>query len=256
MQEWFRTDRMLGDLGRLAIEAANVKPGFRVIDVGCGTGGSTFDAAGVVGDHGRVLGIDQDPKAISVAKARSLAEGYRNVELVVGDAARYGYPASNADAVISRFGNLFFSDTARAHSNLAGALRSGGRISFVAPRELERNMWAALPMRVVSRVTGKNTLSTAPFALADPRRIVTVLERAGFERIRMETIDTPLCVGADLDDAIAFFVKGEGRDVFSGLDSPKTQELLESLTRALSPYVGEHGVYMPSSVWLVSARVR
>jgi ubiquinone/menaquinone biosynthesis C-methylase UbiE len=255
-EEWFRYDRMLGELGRLAIEAANIKRGSSVIDVGCGAGGSTLDAAGVVGDNGKVLGIDLDSSAITVARARARAEGFRNIDLLVGDAARHAYGAGRADAVISRLGNLFFADPVRAHLHLASSLRPGGRISFLAPRELERNVWAALPMRVVSRVLGKNTLSTAPFVLADPRRIVSVLEKAGFERVRLESIDKPLCIGADLDDAISFFAKTDGKELFASLESSQSQELLDGLTRALSPYVGERGVYMPSSVWLVSARLR
>jgi hypothetical protein len=72
----------------------------------------------------------------------------------------------------------------------------------------------------------------------------------------MEAIDEPLCIGADLDDAVDFFAKTDGRELFARLESPQTAELLESLGRAFSPYVGERGVYIPSSIWLVSARVR
>jgi ubiquinone/menaquinone biosynthesis C-methylase UbiE len=247
---------MFGALGRMVIEAASIRRGSIVIDVGCGAGGSALDAAGIAGDGGGVLGIDLDQSAITVARARSRAEGFRNLELVAGDAASHAYGAGRADAVISRMGNLFFPDPVGAHAHLRSSLRAGGRISFLAPRELERNVWSALPMRVVSRVVGKPVLSTAPFVMADPRRIVTVLEKAGFERVRLESIDEPICMGADLDDAIDFFAKGEGREIFAKLDSPRTGELLESLARAFSPYVGERGVYIPASFWLVSARVR
>lgn len=256
-EEWFRHDRMFGELGRMAIEAAGLRRGSVVIDVGCGAGGSTLEAAGVVGDGGRAIGIDLDGSAITVAKARARAEGFRNVELVASDAARHSFPSAQADAVISRLGNLFFADPVAAHVHLAGALRAGGRISFVAPRELERNVWAALPMRVAARVLGRTAqLSTAAFALADPRRIVAILERAGFERVRLESFDRPLCLGADLDDAVDFFAKTDGRELFTGLESPQTGQLLDALSRAFSPYVGERGVYMPASMWLVSARLR
>ncbi len=255
-EEWFRFDRMLGGLGRLAIEASEIRAGSMVVDVGCGAGGSTLEAAAIVGASGRVMGVDIDASAITVARARARAEGFRNVEFTTADAGHHAYAASHADAVISRLGNLFFPDPVAAHAHLAGALRSGGRLSFLAPRELERNVWAALPVRVVNRLVGRTPYPTAPFVLADPRRIVAILERAGFERVRMESIDAPLCVGADLDDAVDFFVKTDGRELFARLASPQAGELLDGLSRALSPYVGERGVFLPASVWLVSARVR
>jgi hypothetical protein len=99
-------------------------------------------------------------------------------------------------------------------------------------------------------------MSTSHFVMADPRRIVTILEKAGFERVRLESIDRPICMGSDLDDAVDFFAKTDGKDIFARLDSPKTVDLLDGLNRAFSPYVGERGVYIPASVWLVSARVR
>lgn len=254
--EWLRYDRMYGELGRLAIEAAGLRRGSIVIDVGCGAGGSALDAAAVVGDGGKVLGVDLDSSAITVARARARREGFRNLDFLAGDAALHPYEASRADAVISRLGNIFFPDPVGAHAHLRTALRPGGRIAFLAPRELERNLWAALPVRAVIRAVGRQALSTAPFVMADPRRIVAILEKAGFERVHLESIDEPICIGADLDDAIDFFAKSDGKAIFAGLQSPKTVDLLEGLTRAFSPYVGERGVYLPASVWLVSARVR
>lgn len=99
-------------------QAANLKSGEAVLDVGCGTGPTLVHAAKEVGLDGRVVGIDVAPPLVAVAQKRAPS----NVELVVGDAGSYGYETGSFDAIISNFGIMFFNDNAAAFENLRSAM--------------------------------------------------------------------------------------------------------------------------------------
>ena len=53
-----------------------------------------------------------------------------NVEFIAGDAARHQFPVGAFDAIVSRFGVMFFDDPVAAFTNLHRALRVGGRLEF------------------------------------------------------------------------------------------------------------------------------
>src|ERR671921_2316949 len=79
----------------------DLQPGERVLDVGCGAGATTIEAADRVGPEGRVWGVDISPEMIEVARGRSTAA---NLDWLVADAAEYDFQPERFDAIISRFG--------------------------------------------------------------------------------------------------------------------------------------------------------
>jgi ubiquinone/menaquinone biosynthesis C-methylase UbiE len=70
----------------LLLERANLQPGERVLDVGCGSGPSTAAAAEAVRPHGVVTGIDIAAPMIAAARQRVRGPG---IEWIVGDAESY-----------------------------------------------------------------------------------------------------------------------------------------------------------------------
>jgi len=77
--------RALAGVTRMLLEAAGVKAGMRVLDLGSGTGDMSFVAASVVGPDGEVVGIERAPEAVAQATARARRRGLVNVRFVVGD---------------------------------------------------------------------------------------------------------------------------------------------------------------------------
>jgi ubiquinone/menaquinone biosynthesis C-methylase UbiE len=80
-------DAMLHGLAELLLEAANIQPGERILDIGCGSGTTTLAVAERVGPSGSVLGVDVSEPMLSLARERVAASGLRNIELVSSDAA-------------------------------------------------------------------------------------------------------------------------------------------------------------------------
>ena len=112
----------------------------RVLDIGCGNGVSTRDAARTA-SSGRAVGIDLSTAMLEVARSTAAREGVTNVEFVQADAQVYAFGAGTFDVAISRFGVMFFSDPTVAFANVFRALTPGGRLALVVWTEPESNEW-------------------------------------------------------------------------------------------------------------------
>jgi SAM-dependent methyltransferase len=103
--------------------AALLRPGMRVLDVGCGTGAITRGIADAVGPGGSVVGIDRDPA--HVERARAGAAASPNLRFETGDATSLAYDAE-FDVVTAARTLQWIADTGRAVERMARAIVPGG----------------------------------------------------------------------------------------------------------------------------------
>src|SRR4026208_1508483 len=82
---------------------ARIAPADRVLDIGCGSGQSTRDAARLARD-GSVLGVDLSESMLAEARRRARTEGLTNVEFLRADAQVHAFDTATFDLAISRFG--------------------------------------------------------------------------------------------------------------------------------------------------------
>jgi len=229
-----------------------------VADVGCGNGALTIDAASRVGPNGMALGIDISAPMLGLARRRATEAGAGNVEFVEADAQVHPFGGGRLDAIVSRFGVMFFDDPEAAFANLAGALRPGGRLAFACWQDLFHNEWMLVPGAAAAQHVGLPDMepgAPGPFALADAGRIEHLLASARFHDVSLESIARPMRAGADVDDTVAFF---ESTDIARRLmaDAPpdKITAALDAIRAALVPYAGDKGVVLNGTAWLVTAR--
>ncbi len=95
-----RIQRGIAGFSEIALTAANAQRGERVLDVGCGTGGTTAELATAASAEGHVLGVDISEPLVEAARGRGLG----NATFEVADAATYGFAPQSFDLVFSRFG--------------------------------------------------------------------------------------------------------------------------------------------------------
>jgi SAM-dependent methyltransferase len=239
------------------IAGAQIAAADRVLDVGCGTGISTRDAADIA-VAGSATGIDLSARMLAEARRRSTATGLTNTRFVVGDAQVYPFDHTAFDVVISRFGAMFFGDPVTAFSNLARVLRTGGRLALLAWQELANNDWviALRDTLAAGRSLPEPTTGTpGPFGLADPNNVHRVLTAAGFDDIELTEVRQPMYLGADGDDAFSF-VSGLGltRGLLGGLDDHTRHAALEALRNRLNTDATSDGVLLGAAGWLITAR--
>lgn len=122
--------RFYGELTGYTLKLAGLKPGMRVLDLGCGAGDVSFLAASIVGDAGRIVGVDQNADAFKVASDRSVAAGLSGrVSFVTGDIAQLPY-REEFDAVIGRLVILYLGDPAAGVRAFTNYVKAGGIIYF------------------------------------------------------------------------------------------------------------------------------
>jgi SAM-dependent methyltransferase len=252
-----RYDRMLEPFGRAALDGARLAAGQRVLDVGCGAGATTVDAADRVAASGRAVGIDLSAEILGRARRRAAAHGSR-AEFVHGDAGSHPFAPCSFDAVISRFGTMHFADPEAAFAHLAGLLVPGGRLSFVAWQAAERNAWASIPDAAVARhlpgeAPNLHRSAAGPFLLADPDRVRALLGSAGFGGVRLAGIEHAAWVGSDPEDVLGFFAREAGAAVRASAGADLLAKVAADLSQELARFATGDGVRLPAAAWLVTA---
>ena len=139
-------DVMFSDITDSVLDAAEVGVGDRVLDLGCGNGGTTLAAAKRVTAVGSVTAVDVSGPMIDRAQERADTANLVNVTFVLGDAAVYPFADGSFDKLISRLGAMFFDDPAAAFARLGPALAPGGRVALGVWREPRENLWAMEPV--------------------------------------------------------------------------------------------------------------
>jgi SAM-dependent methyltransferase len=253
-------DRMLEPFLAMIFEAAAIGAGDRVLDVGCGCGATTRAAAARAAE-GEVTGIDLSAAMLERGRADAVATGLSNVSFIQGDAQVHHFEPGGFDAVISRFGMMFFADPVAAFTNLRAAATDGGRLVFVCWQPAAANEWLLVPGAALAEhlPLPEPAPADAPgmFGLADPDRVRAILTDAGWRNIEVIPARTPMLLGGGgtVDDAVDFVRTGsQGRTVLAVADPDTAARALESLRTALSAYADSDGVRLNAAVWLVGAQ--
>ncbi|MCA8941853.1 MAG: class I SAM-dependent methyltransferase [Planctomycetes bacterium] len=262
-ERWVRNqedlDAWLRPIGALAIERLGDVSGRTVLDVGCGCGATLIDLAEAVGPTGSVLGIDVSRSMVERARAR--VTHLPAVEVVLGDAQKYDFGARRFDAVMSRFGVMFFDDTVAGLGHLASFLAPGGLMSFVCWQGLEHNEWASVPIAVANEILGppepKPPGEPGPFRFADDAEMRATLERAGLVDVRIDGVVDSRPAG-DVEHVVEVF----GRQVgpvsrrIHDVDDELRHAVLGSLRTTLTARAVDGMVAFSTAVWCVTARSR
>jgi len=109
-----------------AIDLLDLKPGDRVLDVGCGTGLSFSMLEGLIGHAGSIVGIEQSPEMLERARARAAENGWKNVALIAASVEEAAIPLA-ADAALFHFTHDIMR-TPKALANVCSHLKPGARI--------------------------------------------------------------------------------------------------------------------------------
>src|SRR5262245_17812097 len=121
--------RFFGDLTRQVLSLAGLKPGMRVLDIGCGVGDVSFLAAHLVGPEGSVIGVDKSAEAIHLASQRAATAGLTQVKFLVQDLSELSLDEP-VDALVGRLVLMYFADPAVLLRRLVNFVKPGGLVIF------------------------------------------------------------------------------------------------------------------------------
>jgi ubiquinone/menaquinone biosynthesis C-methylase UbiE len=161
-----------------------------VLDIGCGTGQTTREAARAA-QAGSALGVDVSVSAIERARELAYAERIGNVTFDCVNAEVYQFPLERFDVAISRFGTMFFADPAAGLANISRALRQAGRLVMMVWQAPELNEWDVAIRQALGVTATPGDLPDA-FSLADPSTVTELLEAARFADVTFTDVSQPV----------------------------------------------------------------
>lgn len=252
-----RRDAVLAPVADALLTAAHLAPTENVLDLGCGCGITTIAAAKAV-RPGNITGVDLSAPMLDLACRRAAAAD-EHVTFLQADAQTHPFERGAFEVVISRFGTMFFDDPVAAFTNIATAVRPGGRLCLATWQPLAANDWLLIPGAALLQYGSlPDPSGTTPgmFAQSDPGAVTAVLEQAGWRDVSVEPITLLLCLGADAAEATDYLADtGIARAVLDTIDESDRGQAIADVTRALEAHARDDGVCLDAGIHIVSASV-
>lgn len=257
---WIDAQKLLDQMFRpfkdLLVEAALAASAARVLDVGCGTGGTTLAIARQLGAKSCCVGIDISDPMIAVAQVRSEQEA-SSASFICADAQIYDFEPASFDMIISRFGVMFFDDPVWAFANLRRAATDTAEFRFVAWRSAAENPFMTTAERAAApflpNLPARESDAPGQFAFCDPRRVCRVLEESGWAEIDVRPIDVP-CTLPETELVGYLSRLGPVGRILQEADEQTRTQVIDSVRAAFDPYVCGTEARFNAACWMVRAR--
>jgi SAM-dependent methyltransferase len=249
-------DQIMEPIERLLTEEVAALSPRLVLDVGCGTGATTLAVARRLGAQAECVGVDISEPMIAAARGRAARDG-SPATFIRADAQTYPFESSSYDAIMSRFGVMFFDDPVRAFANLRRAARPGSELRFIAWRSPDEN-----PFMTAAERAAAPLLSSIPpfvpdapgrFAFADAHRVRRILDESGWAGIDVQPIDVP-CRMPERELAGYATRFGPLARVIDDVDERTRTRIADAVRTAFEPFVHGADVRWVAACWMVRGR--
>ncbi|MGO1052022.1 class I SAM-dependent methyltransferase [Crossiella sp. CA198] len=232
--------------------AAAIEPDSTVLDVGCGAGQVTRDAARQA-KSGLALGVDLSAPMLALARELAGRENLPNAVFGQLDAQVHPFAEHAFDRVVSRHGAMFFGDAPAAFANLARALRPGGLLTLLSWQPMPRNEWMRTFRTAFANGVEPTTPPPTAGGLTDPDLTRDLLSTAGFTDIAVDPVSEQMWFGRDVPDALEFITEQFGW-IMREQDADTQARIVETVRADLAAHLAEDGVRYGSAAYLVRAR--
>ncbi|WP_443971405.1 class I SAM-dependent methyltransferase [Sphingobium sp. CR28] len=234
------------------IVALNVQS---VLDIGCGAGGTSLAMAQYLKGNGVCTGVDISPDLIDLACRRAAKEQI-NARFLCGDAQRCGFSTGHFDAIVSRFGVMFFDDPVAAFMNIRHAAKPGAVLRCIVWRSIADNPFMAIQPDAIAQVLGPQAAPRpyAPrqFAFASDERVKEILADAGWHDVDIQPIDVPCELPAN---ELPIYARRMGgmEATLGSLEGAQSSRLQAALDAEFARFVIDDVARFDAACWMVRA---
>ena len=245
-------DQFLAPVLELVLKTAALQPGHHVLDVGCGAGASTLAAHAVTG---AATGVDIS--ATLLAQARQMAPDVRFIE-ADAQTEDLGGPY---DALISRFGVMFFEDTGAAFANIARHMAPGAPLTLAVWGPARLNPYFLRPAQIAAQMIGQppktDRTLPGPFAFEDADRVKRLLTPARLTDLNITETPVFLTPPGGPDDFAQLCTRiGSAQSILRQFEaSPEqTEQLKTALSEGFTDWMTPQGLRVPATLNLITGR--
>ncbi len=245
----------MGEWARALVEAGQVGPGNRVLDVACGTGVVARMAASRVGATGLIVGTDAEAGMIAQARELVSAQPGQSLDWRQADAACLPFAPASFDVALCQQGLQFFPQRVAALREMYRVLATGGRLALSVWRALDRFPLFTILAGVLGDLFGAQAAAIfqASSALADREALRALAIEAGFRNIRIR-----LEVRVARYPSLAEFLPGylsvfPVATAIRSLPEAKRQDLFRRLAALLDDFTDDDGLAAPMESHVLTA---
>jgi ubiquinone/menaquinone biosynthesis C-methylase UbiE len=252
-------ERFFQPVSEALIEDAGVVPGMSVLDVATGHGEPALRIAELLGSHGEVVGVDPLDGMIQVARGEAARRSLGNTRFEVAAADSLPFSDNHFDAIVCRFGVMFFPSPAGGAREMLRVLKPGKVLAFAVWHFLENNPFHSVLAQVVDQAVPPQGLSPdAPdaFRFAAPGKLKRVLEEAGAAKSTERVFQFSIKAAMSVEEFWSFRLEWSGilRDRLATLSPERFAEVREKTLESFRRFTADGELSFPAEVRLVSAR--
>lgn len=238
------------------LDAANVEMGMKVLDLACGAGSQTIQAAKRVGPTGQVVANDIAKRMLTFAKSNAADAGLTNVETLHGPAEDLSESGLRVDAATCRLGLMLFQSPQDALAAVRSVLVENGRLAVLVVASPQDNLLFSKTMMIALKHAGKTPPppgSPGLFALSDPARLENLFQAAGYIDTRVEQVVARMSI-ASVGDALTMMQEAFGayRAVLADLDDEKRDVAWGEIRDCIGQFSSQGGVNADMTFLLAS----
>jgi ubiquinone/menaquinone biosynthesis C-methylase UbiE len=234
-------------------------PGEHILDVACGTGTVTRQAAQVAGPTGKVIGLDVNAGMLRVARTLLPLE---NATIVYheGNALALPFPEATFHVVLCQHGLEFFPDRGHSVREMGRVLRPEGRVGIRVWRALEHQTFHVAVLAALDRYlwggqdVPSRTEFVQPFSFGDAEQLQAVVMEAGFRDIDVRVSTMPIRLGANATDLLGYLSALPVGSEIAAMEDTARRVMLQEVMTALHPFVEADEFVIPAASHVVLAR--
>jgi ubiquinone/menaquinone biosynthesis C-methylase UbiE len=240
------------------VEEGQIGAGHVVLDIATGPGEPALSMAGLVGPEGKVFAIDPIPEMVAAARRAAGLLEVRNVQFDVAFADKMPFAADTFDAVISRFGVMFFPAPVDGVREMLRALKPGRKLALAVWHFAENNPFHYSLSRVIDRYVESPPLAPDAldaFRFATPGKLRTILNEAGATSVSERLLRFTIQAAISLEDfwTLRIEMSEKLREKIARLSNDQMTEVKRQTLESLREYSTVSGMSFPAEVLIVSA---
>ena len=249
--------QMFAPVTQALVEDAQIGAGHVVLDIATGPGEPALSVAGLVGPKGKVFAIDPIPEMVAAARRAADRLELGNVQLEVAFADKMPFPADKFDAVISRFGVMFFPSPIDGIREILRVLKPGRKLALGVWHFAENNPFHYSVSQVIDRYVESPPLAPDAldaFRFATPGKLRAILDEAGVTSVSERLLQFPIQAAISLEDfwTLRIEMSEKLREKMARLSNDQVNEVKRQGLESLGAYCAGGGMSFPAEVLIVS----